>query len=321
MAKKSALAILFISFFLINCKKESKHEEINSSAVTTDEMFLIVEKVISGKFYDVAFTEPFGLAQSIDGSVFVVAKGTNRIIKFNAELELQAQTGGYGLGTETFNSPTYVTIDNALNIYVSDENNRRVARLDYRLNYVDDVKFADEEDPFLFGYPSGIAVTSYGEMWIGDRDKNRLCLFNNVGRFDRFVGDFGSREGQLSSPEKIVAAPGNRFYVCDAGHRRILVYDEYANFLRHIESNEFDYPISLAVDKDFLWILDGGSSSIFFADKNGKVLKKFGPVLLGERNALKEPSDIILLQSGRLLISDTFNHRLLVCRIERGETK
>jgi len=192
--------------------------------------------------------------------------------------------------------------------------------LDFRLNYVDDVKFADEEDPFLFGYPSGIGVTSYGELWIGDRDKNRLCLFNNVGKFDRFVGDFGSREGQLSQPEKIAADPANRFYVCDAGHRRILIYDEYGNFMRKIESGEFDYPMSLAVDKDFFWILDGGTSSVLLADKNGQILKHFGPILLGERNGLNGPSDIILLEDGRLLISDTANHRLLVCRIERGET-
>ena len=320
MAKKSALFIALVLFTLVNCKKESRQEEISQSTVSPGMIFLVVEKVVSGMFFEQVFSEPFGLAQSSDGSIFVVDKGTNRVIKFNSEFEPQSQTGGYGLGTETFNSPTYVTIDNALNIYVSDENNRRVARLDLRLNYVDDVKFADEEDPFLFGYPSGIGVTSYGELWIGDRDKNRLCLFNNVGKFDRFVGDFGSREGQLSQPEKIAADPANRFYVCDAGHRRILIYDEYGNFMRKIESGEFDYPMSLAVDKDFFWILDGGTSSVLLADKNGQILKHFGHILLGERNGLNGPSDIILLEDGRLLISDTANHRLLVCRIERGET-
>lgn len=321
MGKKFALALILILNSSATCKKNSEPEEIKSPLVSADQIFLIVERVISGQFLNTSLSEPFGLAASRDGSVYVVDRGSNRVIKFNSEWEVEGQTGGYGLGSESFNRPTYVTVDNALNLFVSDENNRRVVRLDSRLNFVDDVKFKDEADPFKFGYPSGIGATSYGELWVGDRDKNRICLFNNVGKFDRFLGEFGSKEGQLSQPEKIVTYGGGKFYVCDAGHSRILVYDEYGTLISQIASDEFDYPISLAIEKDALWVLDGAASFVLLIDRNGRVQKKFGPMLPGDQTALNKPSDIILMQNGRLLISDSANRRLLLCRIERGESR
>jgi sugar lactone lactonase YvrE len=211
-----------------------------------------------------------------------------------------------------------VTVDNGLNIYVSDENNRRVARFDARLNYVDDIRFADEEDPFRFGYPSGIGVTSYGEVWIADREKNKLCLFNNVGRFDRFLGDFGSPEGQLANPEKIVTDIDGKFYVCDTGHRRLVIYDEFGNYIRKLVFSDIDYLIAAEIEKNAIWILDGAMSRILFTDKNGKVLQQFGPLLSGDNTELKQPGDLVLLRDGRLLISDGGNRRILVCRIVRG---
>ncbi len=321
MRKMPALALLVLGIFLISCKKNNSHEELNNQVVSGQQIFLIIERVISGAVLGTGLTEPFGLAESRDGSIYVVDRGTNRLIKFSASLEPEKQIGGYGLAAETFNRPTFVAVDNGLNIYVTDENNRRVARYDARLNFVDEIRFADEEDPFRFGYPSGIGLTSYGEVWIADREKNRLCLFNNIGRFDRFLGEFGSPEGQLSRPEKIVVETGGKFYVCDAGHGRIVIYDEFGNYSSKLDLNEIEYPIALAIEKDALWILDGASSRILFTNKNGRVIKQFGPIVPGDQLAMKAPSDIILLRDGRLLISDSGNRRLLVCRIERGAEK
>ncbi len=320
MIVKPAVAFVILVFSLLSCRKDSKTEEV-ATEVSDRQVFLMIDQVISGEILNAALSEPFGLAESRDGSVFVVDRGANRVIKFNAELKPENQIGGYGLAGESFNHPTFVVIDNELNIYVSDENNRRVARFDARLNYVDDIRFADEEDPFKFGYPSGIGVTGYGEVWIADREKNKLCLFNNVGRFDRFLGDFGSPEGQLGNPEKIAADINGKFYVCDAGHQRLVVYDEFGNFVRKLNFRNVDYPIAVAIEKDALWILDGATSRVFFSDKNGRVIQQFGPILSGDKLELNNPSDIILLRDGRLIISDSGNRRLLVCSIIRSGTE
>ena len=317
MKSKPVWALVVLTFLIFSCKKDIKHEEV-APDIPDEQVFLIVDQIISGQILNAGLSEPFGLAESRDGSIFVVDRGANRVIRFNSEFKPENQIGGYGLEIGSFNHPTFVTVDNELNIYVSDENNRRVSRFDARLNYVDDIKFADEEDPFRFGYPSGIGVTSYGEVWIADREKNKLCLFNNIGRFDRFLGDFGSNEGQLANPEKIVTDIDGKFYVCDAGQRRLVIYDEFGNYIRKLVFNEIEKLMAIAIEKNAFWILDGALSRILFADKNGKILAQFGPFLSGDKTELKQPSDLILLRDGRLLISDSGNRRILVCSIIRG---
>ena len=321
MSSRSAIIFVFITLSLFSCKKQSIIQDEPAQQSQFSEVFLIVEKVISGSILNTALVEPYGMASSRDGSIYVVDRGANRIIKFNSQLVAEKQIGGFGAGTETFNRPTFITVDNNLNIFVTDENNRRVARFDARLNFVDEIKFADEEDPFKFGYPSGVAVSIYGETWIADRERNRLCLFNNIGKFSRFLGEFGSAEGQLQSPEKIVVDEENRFYLCDAGHARIVVFDEFGNYVRKIAFDRIKYPLSVAIEKVAMWVVDGAGSKIFLTGRNGKPMKQFGPMIPGEQTAMNEPSDLILLDKNKMLISDSGNRRLLLCRIERGDTK
>ncbi|MGH8016639.1 MAG: hypothetical protein ACREBV_10640, partial [Candidatus Zixiibacteriota bacterium] len=112
-----------------------------------------------------------------------------------------------------------------------------------------------------------------------------------------------------------------KFYVCDAGHRRIVIYDEFGNYVRKQTFDDIEYPISVALEKGAMWLLDGAGSRVSYVNKSGATIKQFGPILTGDQIPLKEPSDIIMLRDGRLLIADTGNRRLLLCRVERGDSK
>ena len=125
----------------------------------------------------------------------------------------------------------------------------------------------------------------------------------------------------MLSPEKIVKDDAGNFFVCDAGHSRIVVYDEFGSHLRTYAFNQINYPISIVIADDMLWVLDGGDSKLFSVSKSGKVLASFGPNLPGTNLSLKQPSDIALLEDDRLVIVDTGNNRLLICRIVKGEAK
>ncbi|MCH9024963.1 MAG: NHL repeat-containing protein [candidate division Zixibacteria bacterium] len=319
---RSTLSILLITALsFTSCKKTAALAEESSSTDVSNNIFVFVEREINGLILGQTFKEPTGITIGRDGTVFIVDRGNNRVVRFDSEMNPEKQIGGYGHGTELFNRPSFAAMDNGLNLFVSDEGNRRVARFDARLNFVDEIRFEDEEDPFKFGYPSGIGITSYGEIWIADNEKNRLCVFNNISKFDRFIGDFGSSGGQMLSPEKIVKDDAGNFFVCDAGHSRIVVYDEFGSHLRTYAFNQINYPISIAIADDMLWVLDGGDSKLFSVSKNGKVLSSFGPNLPGTNLSLKQPSDIALLEDDRLVIVDTGNNRLLICRIVKGEAK
>ncbi len=310
-------AALICAVLLAGCGHPPK-ESIDLSLTSRRPSLLLVEKTLTVDFKGQPLRDPFGLAVDLKGNLIVSDAGNDRLVRYTPDGKPDIDIGGFGSGADGFNRPTFMTFDNGLNLLIADEKNRRVARYNSQLIYVDSIQFFDTDDPLKFGYPSGVAATEYGEVWVADRDKNRIAVFNNVGQFDRFVGDYGSPGGQLSTPEKIVNEK-DWFVVCDAGNSRLVFYDHYGNYEKEIRSDQFGYPISVARDSTLLWVLDGSLSQVSCLNAQGKVVFHSGPTLPGDSQGLKQPSDIVLLPSGRLAIADSGNNRILICRIDYAD--
>jgi len=277
---------------------------------------VLVDQTISGRIQGQILRSPSGLAVDRQGTIYLVDAGNNRIIRFSRDLQPVRDFGGYGAADGLFNRPEYISVDNDLNLMVSDLGNRRISRIDSRLNFVSSIPLEDDNDPFKFGEPSGVALGSYGAVWWGDRTNDRVVVMDNVEQFDRFIGDYGYAGGQLRSPEKIVAGPDGKFYVCDAGNSRIVVYDQYGNFERQIINPELRYPSALTFDEHGrMWALDSDQAKVLCLDSRGKTLLSVGPMLPGAQEKLKDPFDLAFTYDGRLLISDKGNNRLVVCRV------
>jgi len=277
---------------------------------------VLVEKVIEGTILKKELQSPAGMAVGGHGFLYLVDAGNNRLIRFNDELVAEDDIGGMGNDPGLFNYPGFVAVDNNLNFFVCDAGNRRISRHNSRLQYVDEISLRDEEDLLKFGEPSGIAVTEFGEVWISDLSNDRIMIFNHIGQFDRFIGGFGYRGGELRSPAKIMQDESESFYVCDPGNSRIVVYDRYGSYDGEISVVELGYPHSLAFDNfSMLWAVDSRSGSLFCLGADLQAASSFGPSLAGNDQPLKEPYDIAFMPDGRLLISDSGNHRLVVCRV------
>lgn len=305
------LIIILLSLGCSTVKKKVAQEELSQNI----KINLVFEKEIKGSILGVSLSKPYGLAMDFQGDIFVTDAGNNRIVKFDSALHPIRQFGGFGSDEGHLNFPTYLTFDNGLNLMVSDEKNQRVVRFNSRLLYVDQILFSDEDDPLKFGYPSGISFTNYGETWIADRDNNQIAIFNNIGKYSHSLGQFGYSGGQLSSPEKIVRDKNNDFLVCDAGNNRIVRYDEYANYINEYVLDLFEYPQSLAIHDDKIFVLDSYSGSIFCLHKNGQFIGEIGAKLLGDKTKLLNPSDLLFISNDRILISDTGNDRLIIGKL------
>ena len=277
---------------------------------------LLVKREIRGTFLGLPLREPFGVAVDRLGRVYVVDAGNHRLLLFDEDWNPIDDIGGFGSAPGQFDRPAFVTIDNDLNVLVSDAGNRRIARFDAKLNFVDEVLLRDEEDPLKFGEPSGVAVNSYGELWVADRTTNRVAVFDAVGRFDRFVGDFGYSGGQMSSPEKVVLTESEEFLVCDAGNARLVLYDRYGNHRRTLATDDFEYPMAAARSREGnWWVVDAAGGRILLLSPEGRLLFAAGPQLIGTDRPLRRPTDVAVDRRGRLVVSDTGNHRLLILEI------
>jgi len=307
--------ILLSLLAIVSCGPQTKVKPGEDASYKTPS-FLIIEKEISGRILGQNLKSPKGLEVDFAGNIFVCDAGNDRIICFDTGFSPLFEKGGHGSEAGLLDKPAYINNDDGLNFLVTDEGNRRLVWYDSRLNYVDELLFYDEDELNKFGIPSGAALTSYGEYWIADHEKNQVAIFDNDGSFNRFIGDFGYSGGQLLDPEKIVFDNKTQsFFVCDAGNRRVAVYDSYGNFDYEINDYNFDYPVALDIGERYIWVLDGASGRIMCYERNSNKLFETGPTLPGNLKALKEPADIVILDNDRLLISDKGNNRILICRV------
>ncbi len=313
MHKATRHLSLLTALLFLSCGGPSDgiRQEVSDSPVP---VAVMVERVISGAVLGMMLQNPVGLATDVSGNIYVSDAGNNRIIRFDSIFTARREVGGQGRQAGLLNNPSYLCVDNSLNVVVSEEGNRRVSRFNTNLNFVDVTDFYDFEDQTEYGYPSGLAVTDFGEMWVADREKNRLVVFDRTGKFDRYVGDFAHSGGQLSDPGKVLIDPNDDIIVCDAGNDRLVLYDEYGNYLGSVRHGNIKSPVAAVHHRGRLWVLDGESGGLYNIDLDGNLVFSSGPLLPGNDRALKYPSDIIALSGDRLLISDSGNNRLVLCK-------
>lgn len=314
----STRLVVFILALLVGGCGQTERLSIAREVAINRPVALLVTQEISGKILGEEMRQPAGVAVDLHGRIYVTDAGNNRVLLFDERWSPLRDIGGFGSEPGQFDRPSYITIDNNLNLLISDAGNRRIARYDSKLNFVSEIRLEDDDDPLKFGEPSGLALTDYGELWISDRDNHQLMLFNNIERFDRFVGDFGYAGGQLASPEKIVRYPAGDFIVCDAGNSRLVIYDLFGNHRRTITLDEFDYPLAAVIERSgSFWVLDGITGRLFYLSPKGELLFSTGPLIPGTVEPLLSPSDLAIVRDSSLVIVDSGNNRLLIVSIIR----
>ncbi len=276
---------------------------------------IVVDTIIDGALFGMPLRKPAGLFLDGNGSLIVCDAGNDRIVRFTSLLKPEIEAGGRGTAGGLFIDPIAGAPDGPLNIRIVDRGNRRICRLDSRLQYVDEIPFSDLDDPLKFGSPAGAAVDKSGQVWVSDKDNNRIAVFSLIGQFDKFVGEFGSSGGGLLNPGKIVVDTHGSYFVSDIGDKRILVFDEYGNYTRMVADPEMKEPSGIFVDaSDRLWVIDRADGKIFVYSSRGGRLMATGSPIAGLTMPLKSPADLVVVGE-RLVISDSGNDRLVVCRI------
>ena len=182
------------------------------------------------EFADPELVRPNGIA--IDKArerMYVVDTGANGKPQNVKIYDLEGRRLGT-IGGETggdfgqFSFPTYVTVDAAGNVYVTDTLNARVQKFD------PDGKFLTTFGQLgsnwgEFDKPKGVAVDSFGNVYVADSGWSNVQIFNPKGQVLLFFGGRGPVPGMMKNPLAVAIDRNNRIYVGDYLNHRIGVYE------------------------------------------------------------------------------------------------
>lgn len=310
---KCIFCLLMVVFLQAGCRPGQKYIGEESKAPAPSGLQL--EKIIKGQILGLAISRPYGVASDINGNLYLVDAGNDRIIKFDKNFNPVRDAGGYGSGEGLLNSPSFIALDNNLNMYISDVGNQRIAVFDSKLNYADKIDLVDPDEPLKFGSPAGITVNRYGELWMADRDKSRMALFNNVGFFDRFIGGVETSSVFILKPEGMARRRNGDILLCDGGSGLVRIFDEIGVHVADIGGDFLSRPSGVTVDAGRIWVADAGADAVFCFNVRGHLLFSSEESDQTGGVSLDAPLDLTVTPDNMLIVSDSGNDRVLVFKI------
>ena len=143
---------------------------------------------------------PYGIAIDSNNRIWVVDNSsTGRIFLFNSDGSYNNNWTPGGNGA--LSSPLGIAVarvDNKTFVYVTDTGNNRIVKFDYTGGNLDYVKAAGSRgsNSSSFNGPAGVAADSCGNLWVADRNNNRIQVLDKDLSFrTRFTAGFNRPTG------------------------------------------------------------------------------------------------------------------------------
>jgi sugar lactone lactonase YvrE len=220
-------------------------------------------------------TRAHGLRIDRDGNLWATDVGAHTVMKFNMKGELLLTIGVKGQAGAW------------------DE-----AAGERKLNQPNDIAIAANGDVFVVqGHTPGLAK--------GDA---RVLKFDKTGRFIRSWGGKGKGPGQFDVAHGIAIDAKGLLWVMDRENQRIQVFDPDGTFVR--EMKYAGLPCSVAIGREFVYMVNGFAGQVLRMDLNGKVLAATGKpgTALGE---FGEAHFLAVSPKDELYVADSVNGALV----------
>ncbi|WP_107852861.1 NHL repeat-containing protein [Oceanimonas marisflavi] len=257
---------------------------------------------------------PFGVVVDNAGNTYVAALEQHRVFKIDSSGELTVVAGNGILGFSgdggdathaQLHQPWGVTLDTAGNLYIADNRNHRIRRVDADTGEIDTVAgngssgFSGDGGQATsanISYPRDVEIDLYGNLYIADSGNNRIRMVDTTGIITTlagngsfgFSGDGGpATSAQLGFPIGVAVDTNGNLYIADVGNHRIRKVDA--------DTGEID-------------TVAGNGSEGFSGDG--------GPATSA---TLSTPTGVTLDTAGNLYIADYQNHRIRRVNALTGE--
>ncbi|HEV8539513.1 MAG TPA: 6-bladed beta-propeller [Bacteroidota bacterium] len=161
--------------------------------------------------------------------------------------------------------------------------------------------------------PRGIGY-GHGKVFVGIASIGQVLIIDNEGRG---IGKIGTPK-QFPNPVDVVAdTMRSRVYIVDNRLHQVLAYSEKGDSLftigrRGAEDGEFNYPQSLALDKQgSIYVVDAFNYRVQVFDTTGKFMRKFGKQ--GDAYAtFARPKGIALDSFGNIYVLDGIHNNFQI---------
>ncbi|MET0305685.1 MAG: hypothetical protein ABW196_05580 [Solirubrobacterales bacterium] len=163
-----------------------------------------------------------------------------------------------------------------------------------------------------FNRPQGVAIDSGGNIWVVDKNNNRVQKFDESGKFLLQFGGLGSADGKFNDPRGIAVSSNGTVWVSDIGNKRVQAFNSQGVFIRKI-TTELTMPYGLATGPgEVLWVSDPGTARINkYSESGGYLGKAYGSAANPTAGSdLNYPVGLATDAAGNVWAVDSGNSRL-----------
>lgn len=283
---------------------------------------------------DGQLSQPWGVAVDATGNAWVADRGNDRVEEFSSTGRYLAAYGSKGSGAAQFISPGGLAVGQSGEVYVADTGNDRIEELSSSGAFVEAIGWGVTNGKLelevckagckagLAGSgqgqldePQGLTVDAKGDIWVADRENDRVEEFSPTGAFIQEFGSKGSGPGQFLGPESIATVEGD-VYVVDDGNDRVQEFSPAGSYVGQFGSDgsgqgQLKEPSGIAVNPSSgdLYVTDSGNDRVQEFSPGGKFLAEFGSYGSGKAE-LHAPAGIAVNSAGELYVADEDNDRV-----------
>lgn len=173
--------------------------------------------ILLRSFGDGLFTSAHGLRIDADDNIWVTDNANHTVIKFNRDGDILLTLGKRnvaGQDASHFNKPADVAFASNGDFYVADGyGNSRVVKFDKAGEFL--MAWGEKgSGPGEFNLPHAVQVDAEGRVYVGDRENNRIQVFDADGKFLRQFGGM--------APYGLYITPEQFLFVADGRANQVL---------------------------------------------------------------------------------------------------
>jgi gliding motility-associated-like protein len=242
------------------------------------------------------------------GNMYLGFADTARIVKLSPAGKVISSWAREGLKDDQFGRTFGFTLDNNLNIHLTDDGYNKV------MKFSNSGQFLQKAGENLYTAADfygliDVAFDKSGNIWTVDQNINsygRVIKFDNAGLYKQQWSVYQSMDG-YALPISITVSDSGFVYIIDSSLNAVSKFEQNGKRLRDIYAYPFDtqlfmYPLDAAVDK---------SGNIYLSDPNRLRIYKMNAAGVKQgtiaEKVLKYPMGIEVDAAGNIYVADSLN--------------